>query len=72
MGSLLCFKLSGEKFPQNPPAAAAKSLLEFDKKIRSGKLKFVALTAPGHPVVLEAEPGQILSAAETIANTYNC
>jgi 3-dehydroquinate synthetase/shikimate kinase len=68
--SCLCFKLSGGRFPPNPPAEAVKSLLGFDKKIRAGRLKFVALTAPGQPVVVEAEPSEVIKAAETVAKTF--
>jgi 3-dehydroquinate synthetase/shikimate kinase len=70
-GALLCRKLSGEKFPDSPPADYVTNLLGFDKKIRDGKLKFVALSAPCKPLVVEAQPDQILAAAETISKNYS-
>jgi shikimate kinase/3-dehydroquinate synthase len=64
----LCRRLAGE-LPKNPPDDEVKRLLTFDKKIRDGRLKFVALNAPGQPEVLtKVEPDLILTAAKTVAS----
>jgi shikimate kinase/3-dehydroquinate synthase len=63
----LCLSLAGE-FPDPVPAAEARRLLAFDKKIRAGRLKFVVLKAPGEPEVLtDFEPERALAAAEALA-----
>jgi 3-dehydroquinate synthetase len=58
-----CRLLAGGSFPAAPPKSEAERLLTFDKKIRGGKLKYVGLEAPGEPVVVEADPEDVLTTA---------
>jgi 3-dehydroquinate synthetase/shikimate kinase len=63
-GLRICRTLAGGAFPPAPPSEEALRLLSFDKKIRAGSLKFVALRAPGQSVLdSQADPAEILEAA---------
>ena len=60
----VCRRLAGGAFPAPPPDDEAARLMGFDKKIRGGQLKFVALKAPGESVVdLSVPVWDILAAA---------
>jgi 3-dehydroquinate synthetase/shikimate kinase len=66
-GVAVCRRLAGGAFPPAPPPGEARRLLGFDKKTRAGRLRFVALRAPGQPFLeREADPEDILAAAETL------
>jgi 3-dehydroquinate synthetase len=68
-GLAICQRLAGGTFPQIPPPEEALRLLSFDKKIRQGKLKFVALTAPGESILVQdVDPKTILEVASTLAS----
>ncbi|MDR2367121.1 MAG: hypothetical protein LBF58_03285 [Deltaproteobacteria bacterium] len=63
----VCRRLAGGSFPDPPPDGEVVRLLSFDKKIRDGKLKFVAIKAPGESVIDRGvPPGDILSAAREL------
>ncbi|MDR1677059.1 MAG: AAA family ATPase [Deltaproteobacteria bacterium] len=63
----ICRRLCGGDFPPAPPDQEAIRLLSFDKKIREGKLKFVAIKAPGHCLLDKSvEPESILKAARSL------
>jgi 3-dehydroquinate synthetase len=62
----VCLELAGGEFPEAPPEVEVRRLLAFDKKIRGGSLKFVALSAPGRPVVDRIGPDEILAAAAKV------
>jgi 3-dehydroquinate synthetase/shikimate kinase len=63
----VCRRLAGEAFPTPPPEDQVKRLLSFDKKIRQGKLKFVALKAPGESLLVsQLDPDQVLAAAREL------
>ncbi|MDR3204103.1 MAG: bifunctional shikimate kinase/3-dehydroquinate synthase [Deltaproteobacteria bacterium] len=64
-GQKLCLNLCGGTWPKLPPVEDIKRLLDYDKKIRSGKLKFVALKAPNEPLLIETDSDSIISAALT-------
>jgi 3-dehydroquinate synthetase len=64
----LCRRLAGGAFPPQPPAEEALRLLGFDKKIRHGRLRFVALEAPGRGFLDRDVPAEaILEAAEDLS-----
>jgi shikimate kinase/3-dehydroquinate synthase len=64
----VCRRLAGGAFPDPPPDAETAKLLGFDKKIRGGQLKFVALKAPGESVVDPSVPvGDILEAVRGLS-----
>ena len=54
----------GGPWPPPVPEAEARRLLRADKKIRGGRLRFVALAEVERPVILEVAADDILSAAE--------
>jgi 3-dehydroquinate synthetase/shikimate kinase len=63
----VCRRLSGGSCPPAPPDDEAMRLFRFAKKIRGGKLKFVALKAPGSWLTDDsADPKDILEAARSL------
>jgi 3-dehydroquinate synthetase len=68
----LCRRLAGGSFPSPPPESEAIRLLTFDKKIRNGQLKFVALKAPGQSQIEnDLSPELILEAARDLLKNEN-
>jgi 3-dehydroquinate synthetase len=61
----VAFRLGGP-WPPLIPEAAARRLLRADKKIRGGRLRFVALAAVERPVIVEVSPEEILEAAARV------
>jgi 3-dehydroquinate synthetase len=59
----VCLRLSQGGYPPVPPAESLERLFLADKKSRYGRLKFVALKAPGAPVVTGLEPAELAAAA---------
>ncbi|MDR1080155.1 MAG: bifunctional shikimate kinase/3-dehydroquinate synthase [Deltaproteobacteria bacterium] len=59
----VCLRLSRGGYPPIPPEDELERLFLTDKKARLGKLKFVALKAPGEPEVADLLPGELVSAA---------
>ncbi|MDR2934857.1 MAG: 3-dehydroquinate synthase [Candidatus Adiutrix sp.] len=53
----------GGPWPPPVPEAAARRLLQADKKIRGGRLRFVALAEVERPVIMEVSADEILNAA---------
>jgi 3-dehydroquinate synthetase len=64
-GVKLCKLLCGGNFPPAPSSREAERLLSFDKKIRAGRLRFVALKKPGKPII---EPEVKAEAVLEVAN----
>ncbi|MDR2302648.1 MAG: bifunctional shikimate kinase/3-dehydroquinate synthase [Deltaproteobacteria bacterium] len=63
----ICRLLAGGAFPSPPPEKEVLRLLSFDKKIRQGRLKFVALKAPGEAVLeTNLNPPDLLDAAKEL------
>jgi 3-dehydroquinate synthetase len=60
----VCLRLSRGGYPPVPPREELDRLFKTDKKARLGKLRFVALKAPGEPTVTDLAPDELISAAE--------
>jgi len=56
----------GGPWPPPVPEAEARRLLRADKKIRSGRLRFVALAEVERPVLMEVSADEILEAAARV------
>jgi len=56
----------GGPWPPPVPEAEARRLLRADKKIRAGRLRFVALAAVERPVIMEVSADEILDAATRV------
>jgi 3-dehydroquinate synthase len=56
----------GGGFPKMPPLEAARALLQADKKIRGGKLRFVLLDDFEKPRLAEIEADEVLEAARKL------
>jgi len=56
----------GGPWPAPVPEAEARRLLQADKKIRGGRLRFVALAEVERPVILEVSADEILNAAARV------
>ncbi|MDR1658446.1 MAG: AAA family ATPase [Deltaproteobacteria bacterium] len=67
-GLRICRLLAGGSFPEKPKASEVERLMSFDKKIRGGRLKFVVISAPGKPHLVETTPQEILKYAAMIEN----
>jgi 3-dehydroquinate synthetase len=66
-GLKTCLRLAGGSFPPAPSREEALNLMKFDKKIRAGKLKFVALKGPGQAVLdTDVDSEKILEAAQSV------
>jgi hypothetical protein len=59
----VCLTLAGGEFPELPDEEALKRLFKADKKIREGRLKFIALPKPCRAELIEASPDDIIGAA---------
>ena len=61
----ICRRLGGP-WPPPVPEAEARRLLKADKKIRGGRLRFVALAELEKPVIAEVSADDILAAADCV------
>ncbi|KXS56160.1 MAG: hypothetical protein AMR96_04160 [Candidatus Adiutrix intracellularis] len=59
----------GGPWPVSPPAAEISRLLKTDKKIRGGRLHFVALEDLERPRLIEVTAGELIQAAKSTQNT---
>ncbi|MDR3155089.1 MAG: bifunctional shikimate kinase/3-dehydroquinate synthase [Deltaproteobacteria bacterium] len=60
----VCLRLSRGGYPPIPPREDLSRLFLADKKARHGKLKFIALKAPGEPALADLDPEDLIRAAE--------
>ena len=67
----VCLRLGGP-WPPPVPEGEARRLFKADKKIRNGRLRFVALAAVERPIIMEVSADDILNAAARVIAGESC